>query len=228
MDVLDTFLITVLAGLPGALFTFAYERQTRIVRAAVSDRIMRLTAASAVFYVAAAPLGYWLYLRYGRTGRLLDGPLPWALWLVPAGLVVCPVLLGLTLGSATRRGRPWARLWSGRSPDPRAWDAAFGHGTNAWLRIRLKDSAGGTDGWLLGAFGPGSGGPSSVASSYPDPPDLYLAETAEAEPGTGRFVLDEHGRPKLRNTGLLIAWDEIAYIELGHVPLMTRTELAGA
>ena len=49
MDVLDTFLITVLAGLPGALFTFAYERQTRIVRAAVSDRIMRLTVASAVF-----------------------------------------------------------------------------------------------------------------------------------------------------------------------------------
>jgi Family of unknown function (DUF6338) len=128
MDVLDTFLITVLAGLPGALFTFAYERQTRIVRAAVSDRIMRLTAASAVFYVAAAPLGYWLYLRYGRTSRLLDGPLPWALWLVPIGLVICPVVLGLTLGSATRRGRPWARLWSGRSPDPRAWDAAFGHG----------------------------------------------------------------------------------------------------
>lgn len=106
MDVLDTFLITVLAGLPGALFTFAYERQTRIVRAAVSDRIMRLTAASAVFYVAAAPLGYWLYLRYGRTGRLLDGPLPWTLWLVPIGLVACPVVLGLALGSATRRGRP--------------------------------------------------------------------------------------------------------------------------
>jgi hypothetical protein len=85
-------------------------------------------------------------------------------------------------------------------------------------------AAGGTDGWLLGAFGPGSSGPSSVASSYPDPPDLYLAETAEAEPGTGRFVLDEQGRPKLRGTGLLIAWDEIAYIELGHVPLVTRTE----
>lgn len=71
---------------------------------------MRLTAASAVFYVATAPLGYWLYLRYGRTGRLMGGPLPWALWLVPIGLVVCPVVLGLTLGSATRRGRPWTRL----------------------------------------------------------------------------------------------------------------------
>jgi hypothetical protein len=159
MDVLDSFLVTILAGLPGALFTFAYERQTRIVWAAVSDRIMR---------------------------------------------------------------------WSGRSPDPRAWDAAFGHGANAWLRIRLKDPAAGTDGWLLGVFGPGSGVPSSVASSYPDPPDLYLAETAEAESGTGRFTLDEQGRPKLHNTGLLIAWDETAYIELGHVPLMTRTEQASA
>ena len=32
MGLLD-LLVTVLAALPGALFTFAYERQTRIVRA---------------------------------------------------------------------------------------------------------------------------------------------------------------------------------------------------
>ena len=218
MDVLDTFLVTILAALPGALFTFAYERETQIVRAAVSDRILRLTTASAVFYVAAAPLGYWLYLRYAQTGRLAAGPLPWVLWLVPVGLVACPVALGLALGSATRRGRPWAQLWSGRSPAPRAWDAAFSHGANAWLRIRLKDPAGGTDGWLLGAFGTGSHGPPSTASSYPNPPDLYLSETAEAEPGTGKFVLDGDGRPKLRNTGLLIGWEEISYIELSYIP----------
>ena len=128
MDVLDTFLVTVLDALPGALFTFAYERKTQIVRAAVSDQILGLTTASALFYVAAAPLGYWLYLRYARTGRLAAGPLPWARWLVPIGLVACPVVLGLTLGSATRHGRRWARLWSGCSPEPRAWDATFGHG----------------------------------------------------------------------------------------------------
>lgn len=226
MDVLDAFLVTVLAALPGALFTFAYERETQIVRAALSDRVLRLTTASAVFYVAAAPVGYWLYLRYGRTGRLVTGPLPWAIWLVPVGLVACPVVLGLVLGTATRRGRSWARLWSGRSPEPRAWDAAFGHGANAWLRIRLKDTGAGTDGWLLGAFGPGSHGPPSLASRYPDPPDLYLSETAEAEPGTGNFVLDEDGRPKLRNTGLLIRWDEISYIELSYIPKRSGEEQA--
>jgi Family of unknown function (DUF6338) len=217
MDVLDTFLVTALAALPGALFTFAYERETRIVRAAVSDRLLRLTTASTAFYVAAAPLGYWLYLRYVRTGQLATGPVPWALWLVPIGLVVLPVGLGLALGGASRRGRPWARLWSGQSPEPSAWDAAFGHGVKAWVRIRLKDPAAGTDGWLLGAFGPATRGPRSVASSYPDPPDLYLSETAEAEPETGNFVLQD-GRPKLRNTGLLIRWDEISYIELSYVP----------
>jgi hypothetical protein len=226
MDALDTLLVTVLAALPGALFTFAYERQTQIVRAALSDRILRLTTASAVFYVTAAPLGYWLYLRYVRTGRLATGPLPWGIWLVPVGLVACPVVLGLVLGSAARRGRSWSRLWSGRSPEPRAWDAAFSHGADAWLRIRLKDPSGGTDGWLLGAFGPGSQGPRSLASRYPEPPDLYLSETAEAEPGTGNFVLDTHGRPKLRNTGLLIRWDEISYIELSYIPRRPGEEMA--
>ena len=220
MDVLDTLLVTALAVLPGALFTFAYERETRIVRAAVSDRILRLTTASAVFYMAASPLGYWLYLRYLRTGRLATGSVPWTLWLVPIGLVVVPVGLGLALGAASRRGRPWARLWSGRSPEPSGWDAAFGHGVNAWVRIRLKDPAAGTGGWLLGAFGPDSHGPRSVASSYPDPPDLYLSETAEAEPETGNFVLQD-GRPKLRNVGLLIRWDEISYIELSYIPRST-------
>jgi hypothetical protein len=147
MGIPDALLVTVLAALPGALFTFAYERETQIVRAALSGRVLRLITASAVFYVATAPVSYWLYVKYVRTGRLATGPLQWAIWLVPIGLVVCPVVLGLVLGAATRHGTTWARLWSDRSPEPRAWDAVFGHGANAWLRIRLKDPGGATDGW---------------------------------------------------------------------------------
>jgi hypothetical protein len=194
MSMPDALLVTVLVALPGALFTFAYERETQIVRAAPSDRVVRLTTASAVFYVATAPLSYLLYVKYVRTRRPATGPLPWAIWLVPIGLVVCPVGLGLVLGAATHRGTTWARLWSGRSPEPLAWDAAFGHGADAWPCIRLKDPSGGTDGCLLGAFGPGSHGHHSLASSYPNPPDLYLSETAEAEPVMGNFGLDELSR----------------------------------
>jgi hypothetical protein len=122
MDVLDTFLVTILAGLPGALFTFAYERQTRIARAAVSDRIMR---------------------------------------------------------------------WSGRSPDPRAWDAA-----------------GGTGGTGLGC-GPGTlpRGPDSglpLAGS----PRGHLG-SCQAHPGEKRCPAPEMRGPRRQITAFLAVFKDL-------------------
>jgi hypothetical protein len=211
----QALVISTLAVLPGALFTFAYERQTHIVRAALADRVLRLTASSAVFYLVFAPLVYWIYLDYVRSGRLARGPLPWGLWLAPLLLIVGPLATGALLGAATRRGQRWARLLSGQSPEPRAWDALFGRGyrRSAWLRIRLKDAAAGADGWLLGVFAPKRGELPSFAAGYPDAPDLYLSDTAEAEPGTGKFLLQD-GKPRMRGVGLWIGWEQIAYIEV--------------
>ena len=214
MSTFQALLVTAIAVLPGALYTLAYEREANLTRAALPDRVLRLTAGSAIFQALIAPLSYWFYVRFWRSGDLAGGPVPALLWLVVLGYVAVPMLAGRAVGIAVRRQRPWARVFSGPSPEPRAWDAAFGHGRSAWLRIRLKDSSAGTDGWLLGVFAPARAAPDSFASAHPDPPDLYLSDTAEAEPGTGRFVLDIHGRPRLRGVGLLIAWDQISYIEI--------------
>lgn len=215
MSAFGALVISTLAVLPGALFTFAYERQTSIVRAALADRVLRLTASSAVFYLLFAPLAYWIYADWVRTGRLARGPLPWSLWLAPLLLIAGPLVAGVLAGMASRRGQRWTRLFSGQSPEPRAWDAVFGYGyrRSAWLRIRLKDAAGGTDGSILGVFAPQRGELPSIAAGYPDPPDLYLSDTAEAEPGTGKFLLTD-GRPRMRGVGLWISLEQIAYMEV--------------
>jgi hypothetical protein len=107
-------LVTVLVALPGALFTFANQRETQIVGAAPSDRVVRLTTASAVFYVATAPLSYLLYVKYVRTRLPGTGPLPWAIWLVPIGLV--PVMGNFVLDELSRRVRACRKL---AAPDDR-------------------------------------------------------------------------------------------------------------
>ncbi|MDQ4125134.1 MAG: hypothetical protein M3134_05990 [Actinomycetota bacterium] len=55
---------------------------------------------------------------------------------------------------------------------------------------------------------------SSYAAGYPEAQDLLLSETAEMDPETGRFIMDD-GVPRLRGTRLLIRWDEVEFLELG-------------
>ena len=43
--------------------------------------------------------------------------------------------------------------------------------------------------------------------------DLYLVETVEVDPDTGAFALTEEGDPVWRDSGILIRWSEVEYLE---------------
>ncbi|QEV21281.1 hypothetical protein CP975_30410 [Streptomyces alboniger] len=206
--------VAMIALLPGALYLFAVERETAVVRAGLADRVIRVAATAALFHLALAPLTAWAYLRVWESGRLTRPPVPWAWWWLPLPYVVVPLLAGFAVGSAFRRGRRWARIVNGQTPEPLAWDALFGHDSALWLRIRLRDTDGGTNGWILGVFARDARGQlDSRASAYPQPHDLYLCDTAAALPD-GSFRRGADGRPVLRNIGLLISREEITYIEV--------------
>lgn len=77
------------------------------------------------------------------------------------------------------------------------------------MRLRLKSGA-----WIGGAYAQPEGGPKSYAAGYPEPQDLFLAETVETDPETGEFMLEADGRtPRLRGGSILIRWDEVEYLE---------------
>lgn len=203
--------VLLLAFLPGALYVWAFEREAGGWGLGATDRLLRFVGFSAIFHVLVTPLTYIAYRDYVITGRLAQGrPLPLWLWLVPVLYVAVPVIAGSVVGAATAVGKRWTRFIAGRSPAPRAWDHLFSaHDLTGWVRLRLKNEE-----WIAGAYATGSNRRlRSYAAGYPDAQDLYLVETAECEPQTGRFVLDDDGQPRLRGVGVLIRWEEVMYLE---------------
>jgi len=221
--------VALLAVLPGALYTYGVERQAGRWGSAATDRLLRFTAASALWQALLAPATYQAYRSFIRTHSLADGqPLPWWLWLLLVAYVALPALLGDRVGHATRRGKPWAQVFTGPSPAPRAWDHLFAReGVTGWVRLRLKDPGVSTAAadtgapetvtgrWVVGAFsGPvAAGGLRGYAAGYPESQDLYLSDTAECDPATGDFLLDATGKPVLRGVGVLVRWEQVAYLE---------------
>jgi hypothetical protein len=123
--------------------------------------------------------------------------------------VIVPFVAGTVVGWGTRRRKPWAKVFTGPTPAPRAWDHLFSSEPDGWIRIRLR-----TGTWLGGAFSKAEGGElGSYAAGYPDLQDLYLAAAAEIDPDTGQFQFDEEGQVRMRESGILVQWDQVEYLE---------------
>ena len=203
-------MIALLAFLPGALYTWAFEQQTGHWGASASDRLQRFGGASAIFLALELPLVYQCYRLFIATKKLANGePLPWWVWLLPAAIIGAPTLAGRFAGRATYERKPWTRILTGPSPAPRAWDELFAQADlTGWLLLRLKSGA-----WVGGAWAQSpTTGLRSYAAGYPESQDLLIADTAELD-AAGQFLLDANGRPFLKGVATLIRWDEVEYAE---------------
>jgi hypothetical protein len=194
--------------LPGALYVWSLEGVLGRWGASLSDRVLRFIGASALLHVVAAPITYWLWSEYVYPGRLARGePLPIGLWFAVAAYVLAPISLGWVVGHGTRCRWRWTQLLTGRNPASRAWDALFGGDPEGWVRLRLKSGA-----WIGAALG-AKDGRRSYFAGYPEKQDLYLVQTAEVDPDTGEFLYDEDEQLRVRDSGVLLRWDEVEYLE---------------
>lgn len=207
-ETFQSLAVLVLALLPGSLYVWAFERQAGAWGIRLADRLFRFVGFSAVFHALIAPITYWLWVRFVRSGAFGSGEAPLGLWLVPLAYVGAPILLGTTVGIGTRERRPWTRVFTGPNPAPRAWDDLFSARPDGWIRLRLKSGV-----WLGGAIATMPDGRRSYAAGYPEEQDLYLVEAVEVDPGTGSFVLDKHGNPVSRGSAILIRWNEVEYLD---------------
>jgi hypothetical protein len=207
-DSLQGVVVVAVAMLPGALYTWGFERIVGSWGAGLSDRLLRFVGVSAGFHVLWAPAELWIWDRYIRSGRLEAGDVPFGLWFVILAYFIVPLAAGTIVGRGTRRRRGWATWFTGPSPAPRAWDQLFSPGPDGWIRLRLR-----TGGWIGGAYSRHpSGGIGSYAAGYPDPQDLLLGDTAEVDPDSGEFLLDADGDPRMTGSAILIRWDQVEYL----------------
>lgn len=207
---LQAILVTLLAVIPGALYTWAFEQQAGRWGATAIDRVQRFLGVSSFFLIFELPLLYQFYRILIVTGDIDKGkPLPPWVWLIPILFVIAPAVIGRIVGSAAYQRKPWAALLTGPSPAPRAWDDLFsGPNMNGWIRLRLKDKT-----WVAGLWGESATtGLKSYAAGYPETQDLLISELVETD-AEGNLVTDEDARPILTSRSLLIRWDEITYAE---------------
>ncbi|MBA4608035.1 MULTISPECIES: DUF6338 family protein [Aeromicrobium] len=196
--------VVLLALLPGALYSWAFERIVGRWGSGASDRLFRFVGGSAVLHALFAPATWWLWSTHLPLARA-DPPSWWA-WPTALLYVAVPLVAGTAVGWGTRSRQRWALAITGPDPAPRAWDHLFQGPRNGWIRLRLKSGT-----WLGGAYA-SSGELKSYASGYPEPEDLFLAAVAEVDPATGEFELSGSGRPIL-GRGLLVRFQEVEYLE---------------
>jgi hypothetical protein len=208
----DTFQalgVFVLALLPGAVYVWSFERQVGSWGVGLSDRVFRFIGVSAVFQALFAPFTYWLWRTYLATGKLAGGGFAWRLWLGSIAYVGGPFLAGWLVGRGTRSRAKWARFFTGPAPAPRAWDDLFFSRPDGWMRLRMKSGV-----WIGGAFTNDEAADlRSYAAGYPDEQDLYMAVSAEVDPESGEFILDDDGKPVTRDSGILVRWNEVEYLD---------------
>lgn len=182
-------LILIASVLPGALYTWAFERQVSSFGVTFADRLLRFVALSLLFHLVLGWPEFLLYRALVTAHHVASGQFA-AVWeagllvfAVPAG--VGTVLGGLYATRSTRQG--WTRVRRrltpaaeerilrvalGRMPAPRAWDDVFSDRPTAYVRIWTADGA-----WVAGRFASGS-----CAAGFPHEPDLYLEEAWDIGP----------------------------------------------
>lgn len=214
----------VVAVVPGAAYTWSFERQAGAFGLTAVDRTMRFVVASLGFHLL---LGWPEYVAWRSVadGSLSVGSFGIA-WAAVVLLVAVPSAVGWALGALWssqhdpdrhRRlrqalrlaGRPdreaaALRLLLGRTPEPRAWDYVFARSEPRLLRAQFRD----TGRWVGGRFGS-----RSYAAGYPETPQDLFIEQAFLVDDDGNFVRDGDGFIET-DSGILLRWDDIRVIEV--------------
>jgi len=187
--------------LPGITYQFLRERWRGPVPGErdLSERVLRSIAASILlnllYLIVAGPALVRLARRIGTQGW--QGLTEDARQAGLLGLLLFVVVPAAAAGGVTWWQRRKLRSARYRST-PTAWDRMFENRGSCFVRVRLKDGA-----WAGGWYGS-----RSYASSYPQPPEVFLQSAWVMDPD-GRFV-----RPIARSAGLHVRGADIDLLEL--------------
>lgn len=201
-------LVAVIGFLPGAAYTFAYEREAGSYGQKVSDRLLRFLVASAVFHALASGYEFaqWQKFRSDEATYLSQ---PW--WHIQIAAIVylaIPAILGWLVGRGAQRDWPIVRWLVGEARHPRSWDFVWSRKVYYVVRARLKSGD-----YIAGAYATLDASPNlkPYASGHGEDADLYLPHQLQIDAATGELVRndDDSPVPVLPTTGILVRWEEV-------------------
>lgn len=214
IESVQALLIASLAVVPGAIYTWVFERNDGAAGDRPAERLLRFVAISLLLsLVSTLPIGYWFYSQYYVTGALQRGDVPVLILYVCLGSVVLlPAILGWIAAGYVKKGLPGASVLASRNRRPRGWDHVF-NGQRWSGKIRIKT----TDGtWFIGLWSAQSSKnsmPGSFAAGYPNDQDLYFVDTFQVDPTNGMPVVADNGTWARNGTAMLIQWSNVAFAE---------------
>lgn len=205
-------LILVAGLLPGASYTWAFERQAGSYGVSLADRTFRFIAVSLFFHLLLGWPEYWLYrIAFSSFHHFGAGQFA-AAWVGTLLITSLPAIVGTAVGRlyVTRRkvvgykrlssvlsSKP-VRLLLGSERAPRAWDDLFSERPTFYVRLRTTNGS-----WLAGLFAD-----QSYVGAYPNDGDLYLEQAWSLDDKTMAL-----GRCPL-GYSLYIPSSQIAWLEI--------------
>jgi hypothetical protein len=212
IDLIPSLTVIVLALVPGAAYTLAYERVVGSYGGTARDRIVRLVTASAILQAIFSGLSYFIYRHLFVQESSQHAANAFLVELISIVYVGVPVVTGSLVGHGIKKGKKWAVAIGGNALEPRAWDYLWQQRPIGYVRLRMKSGV-----WVGGFYGPRSDGRLSWAAGYPEVCDLYVARMVSIDKGTGEFILSQDGRPISSDEALLVRWDEVEYLTISEV-----------
>lgn len=173
-------LILVASLLPGASYTWAFERQAGSYGVSFADRTFRFIAVSLFFHLFLGWPEYWLYrIAFASSYRFEAGQFA-AAWIGAFLITALPAISGTIVGRIYVIQRKYiapkrlgaildsklVRLFLGSERAPRAWDNIFSERPTFYVRLRTTNGS-----WLAGLFAD-----QSYVGAYPNDGDLYLEQ----------------------------------------------------
>jgi uncharacterized protein DUF6338 len=202
---IDALAVLVVALLPGALYTWSFERMVGRWGIGFSDRLLRFIGISTVLHALVAPVTYTLWRDYLREDAQPGiNALPLWMWGVAILYVGVPSALGALVAHGFREDWKGLRALMGSSPAPTAWDAIFAGNPAGWVLMRMKSGR-----WIGGEYAAGS-----YAGGYPEPADLFLSKEFHVDQEVGDFVPGQDGQPLPVGYGVLVRWDDVEYLQV--------------
>ena len=198
--------LVLVALLPGAMFSWSFERWAGRFGIGLKDRALRFMGLSAVLLSLAAGPMYWVYANYWEALAARE-PLPRWFWGLPILYISAPLVMGSLSGYAWKKNWPGARFIIGRDRAPRAWDHLFLDRSAAGIRCKLKSGT-----WIAGIYAE-TDTDRPFASEYPEQQDLYLPVTLGIDPDTGRILTNDSSEPLILDPGVLVRWEELELLE---------------